>query len=121
MQRQLKPNERVRVYRNLHKGCFSVQGADGRVAGHVQTIVLRDVKFVVRPAGRKKVLETKRKNVHAFAVGVPISFLDHAPVIQTGKRVSYNPYKAPTFVDEDNNPVLTASIAQVDSQGIWVI
>ncbi|SVD12165.1 uncharacterized protein METZ01_LOCUS365019, partial [marine metagenome] len=41
---------RVEVYRNLHKGCFSVRALNGedkgRVIDHVQSIMLRDATFV---------------------------------------------------------------------------
>ena len=46
-------NKPVEVYRNLHKNCWSVR-QDGKVLFHTEYICLRDVKFVVQPAGREK-------------------------------------------------------------------
>jgi len=66
----------VRIYFNLHKKLFSVQTkVDGRwkVVSHSSTIALRDVRFRVSQAGRKRVLAEKRKNVHAFVEGYPCS------------------------------------------------
>ena len=127
MQRPLKPNERVRVYRNLHKKCLSVQDSNGIVIGHVQTIVLKNVKFVVRPAGRRKVLETKRKNVHAFAVGEVVSFQDHTAVMQYNNPVRYNPYVADTFLVRPKGaireyPIYESNLVQINASGaIWAV
>ena len=53
----MQNSERVEVYRNLHKNCFSVRALTGenkgKVIDHVQEITLKDVKFAVQPAGRK--------------------------------------------------------------------
>ena len=88
---------RVEVYRNLHKGCYSIRalsGEDkGRVIDHVQSITLRDVSFVVQPAGRNRVLEEKRKNVHAFVRGT----VTDAPVSH-GMSVRYDPYLNDAFI-----------------------
>ena len=88
---------RVEVYRNLHKNCYSVRalsGEDkGRVIDHVQSITLRDVSFVVQPAGRNRVLEEKRKNVHAFVRGT----ITDTP-IKHGMSVRYDPYLNDAFI-----------------------
>ena len=48
---------KVRMYWNLHKKIWSVQDCKtGRVTDHVTALTLADAKFVVRPAGRAKVL-----------------------------------------------------------------
>jgi len=92
----------VEVYRNLHKKCWSVRQG-GKVKVHTSYICLQDVKFVVQPAGREKVLKEKKKNVHAFVRGYLISH----KTINDGWRglsiawtmdvVTYNPYKHPYF------------------------
>jgi hypothetical protein len=88
---------RVEVYRNLHKGCYSVRalsGEDkGHVIDHVQSITLRDVSFIVQPAGRDRVLEQQRKNVHAFVRGT----ITDTPV-QYGLSVRYDPYLNDAFI-----------------------
>ena len=90
-------NLRVEVYRNLHKDCYSVRalsGEDkGRVIDHVQSITLRDVSFIVQPAGRNRVLEEERKNVHAFVRGT----ITDAPV-KHGMSVRYDPYLNDAFI-----------------------
>jgi hypothetical protein len=107
----MKPNstthligERVEVYWNLHKDCFSVRalsGPDkGRVVAHTRHIDLGDVTFVVQPAGRARVLAEGRKNVHAFARGTVTASRDGLPTSYT--EVVYNPYATDAFVARDD-------------------
>lgn len=111
---------RVEVYWNLHKRCFSVralEGVDrGRVINHADKVLLRDVSFVVQPAGRKRAIRENRKNVHAFVRGTlegvdnvalfdesgPALTPDHlkrsAERRRRGLAVTYNPHRDETFV-----------------------
>lgn len=125
--RDLAPGAKVKVYRNLHKEgvTFSVRDAKtGLVLGHTQSILLSNVTFEVNAAGRAKVLRDKKKNVHAFVTG------NYTGPFYAGDReffsddtrtlVTYNPYKAPTFVRKDNGePVFTANLTLVDSNGVF--
>ena len=96
--------DRVKVYRNLTFDCWSICDAkDGKLYCHADSVDLRDCKFRVQPAGRAKVLEQKRKNVHAYVVGKfhDINF-DKAQYFPYGYKFAqafYNPYKVETFVD----------------------
>ena len=103
----LKYGDKIEVYRNLHKKCFSVRHK-GRVVMHLQDheqLALTNAKFVVQPAGHAKVLREKRKNVHAFVRGEFEGFkssLDEELYFQPFHRldfstVTYNPYKANKF------------------------
>ena len=63
----------VECYLNLHK---SKPGAPvlsirhkGIVIGHARAVRIWDATFPVQPAGRRRVLETGVKNVHAFVRG----------------------------------------------------
>ena len=89
--------QRVEVYRNLHKGCFSVRALSGenkgRVIDHVHSITLTDATFVVQPAGRDRVLREGRKNVHAFVRGI----ITTEP-FERGLPVRYDPYLNDAFV-----------------------
>ena len=93
MARLVNPNKRVRVYKNLHKDCWSVW-QEGKVLFHTQEIHLRDVTFLVLESGRQRVLKEKRKNVHAFVCGFLTQGLD------IGEIVRYNPYINPFFFTE---------------------
>ena len=102
---------KVAVYFNLNKNIFSVQSREkesyGRVIDHVESVVLKAPKFVVRQAGRKKVIEEKKKNVHAFVVGeISPNGIDTE---QLEEIITYNPYKYENFVKEDTRqPVSSA-------------
>lgn len=83
--------KRVYAYRNLHNGLFSLWHK-GKVIAHVPEVHLDDAKFVVREAGRKKVLREQKKNVHAFVVGT----VNHgAKPASDAVPVTYNPYMHP--------------------------
>ena len=72
---------KVEVYFNLHKQCYSIRfdrstlwgttgsALKGRVIAHAQRVELKDVTCRVSQAGRQRVRETQRKNVHAFMIG----------------------------------------------------
>jgi hypothetical protein len=113
---------KVRVYRNLHKKCLSVQAmVNGRwkVIDHVDQIALVDVSFKVSQAGRERVLREKRKNVHAFVCGTIATF----PIALQGRKVSYNPYKTDTFTETHEGftyPILGSQGAVVTTSGITI-
>ena len=64
--------KRVQVYYNIRRGDYSVRQS-GRVIDHVESIILRDVRFNVAPAGRDKVRETGVKNVPSQALLTSLS------------------------------------------------
>jgi hypothetical protein len=84
------------IYRNLHKGGFSVKYR-GKVIKVIHDAVVNDVEFRVSLAGRERALKTKTRNVHAYLVCdyMPIeTYID--PSMYTTK-VTYNPFKGDTF------------------------
>lgn len=100
----------VEVYRNLRDEIFSIRSPGGKVITRRSMVTLRDVKFIVQPAGREKVRREKRKNVHAFVKGAIIldipKELNHFHVNKEWRQVTYNPYRNESFVDvETNEPI----------------
>jgi hypothetical protein len=123
---------KVFVYFNLHRKLWSVKALEGPnkglVIGHASYLDLVNVTWKVSEAGRQRVLNEKKKNVHAGAVGTLESALwertlhyvslsgertrytsrllhdSGAPV-----RVSYNPFKGSTFVNVDDGSALLKS------------
>lgn len=101
----------VRIYFNLHKKLFSVQvkvGGRWKVVDHADTIVMRDARFRVSQAGRKRVLAEKRKNVHAFVEGYTCSLEEYTYITDAAAAaaITYNPYKHASFVARhDGRPV----------------
>jgi len=87
---------KVFVYFNLHKKCWSVRSVStGRVIDHTYHVVLKDPLFKVSPAGRKRVLAERKKNVHA---GVQGELAPNFRGTHVWNRVTYNPYKYESFV-----------------------
>jgi hypothetical protein len=86
--------KRVQVYYNIRRGDYSVRQS-GRVIDHVDTIILRDCRFNVAPAGRDKVRATGVKNVHATVSG----YIDESVKIS---RVSLL-YKCDDFLELIDN------------------
>ena len=105
---------RVRVYRNLHNGLYSVQHK-GRVIAHVAELTLTGATFTVQPAGRAKVVATRKKLVHAFVNGVVADEVQTLP-----NRVSYNPYRAGHFATMDGLPITAAASATVRDNAIFI-
>ena len=109
---------RIEVYWNIHKKIWSVRDLKtGRVIEHVKDVSILDAQFVVRPAGRAKVLKTGVKNVHAFVRGLRAdsSLMDMIGSFDvegwTGTDVTYNPKKYATFVSKaDETPIKTAEV-----------
>ena len=112
---------RVETYWNLHKRVFSVRALEGeekgRVVQHVSHQTLNNVTFSVQPAGRAKVIEEKRKNVHAFVRGTEGaggSLASYYPLSSdVWWTITYNPYKYDSFVDTFGNPVTHAECVQL--------
>lgn len=100
----------VDVYFNLHRKTWSCKSRKtGRVVAHADVVVASyGATMVVQEAGRQRVLQEQRKNVHAFAR------LDHGECFTDGEgwrlyaqslpnavKVSYNPYRAGHFYRTD--------------------
>ena len=110
---------RVKVYRNLHKGCYSVVAMEGpqkgRVIAHEKRLMLTNATFHVSEAGRQRVLQEQRKNVHATIRGNLVT--DSKPMVENLKGdinvVTYNPYKKGSFFMKHKESVDVKSADQV--------
>jgi|TARA_R100001480_G_scaffold153832_1_gene157631 hypothetical protein len=75
--------------------------------------MLKDARFLVGQAGRKKVLREQKKNVHAGISGYIVERVPNVPDFCT--TVSYNPYKNETFINYSNEkPMLWAPHVVMD-------
>ena len=108
---ELRTGDRIEVYRNLHKDCFSIR-KNGLVVGYIyddEKLSMKDVKFAVQPAGRVKVLRERKKNVHAFVRGIYTAPSESMEAWQY--RATYNPYKMDSFFTTfggNTTPIYTA-------------
>jgi hypothetical protein len=94
---------KVEVYWNIRKKCYSVRHK-GKVIAHVPFVTLKNVRWVVQPAGRRRVRREKQKNVHAFARGTWLYGNDELELTNQKLRLTkrqpimYNPYHHTSFV-----------------------
>lgn len=109
------------IYWNLHKHCWSIlDRAQGLVVLHLNNLIAEDVKLVVQPAGRARVLATGRKNVHAFIRASSIIISDYSVWDDQAVRLKYNPYKFSSFVLEERDsyrPIDKSKIVYMHSDG----
>ena len=95
--------QKIRVYWNLHRKCWSIQDCkSGLVIDHKAWVVLEG-NFVVRKGGQKRVRQEGKKNVHAFAVGYIDDSHTKRPNIEyiyDWDRVKYNPYTDDYFMHQ---------------------
>lgn len=118
---------KVKVYRNLHKNCYSIVSLEGRTRGRVvdykNEIVLLSPKFKVSEAGRQRVIKEKRKNVHAYVSG---HFLPEYQDLDNWKnlleeKVTYNPYVSGHFHSKNTNRVVhDAEIVLLCKEGVFI-
>lgn len=97
-------DERVRVFFNATKRCYSVKshvkGKGWMLNHHATTLTLKDVKFIVNETTRQRVIAEKKKYEHAFIEGV----ISHERGFYDGDSVYYNPYKTSQFM-ANNKPI----------------
>lgn len=136
---------KVFAYRNLHKKCYSLRQY-GLVFAHANWVLLGGrgdgvclTGFRVSESGRRKVIATKRKNVHAFAWGYNdaisgdclygeehTSFIKDTfqALLEGGQltQVSYNPYKHGFFFDKATEfPIGYARQIFLTPTGVWCL
>ena len=118
--------KKVRVYRNLHRDCYSVKQG-GIVRCHAENVTLRSCQFIVSKAGQRRVRDEKKKNVHAFIEGYVVDtratdqkvdghLTDEQ--IDNGEtrweKVYYNPYTCDTFIKQyDASPIENSDYADL--------
>ena len=89
--------DRIRVYYNLHRKCFSIQDYQtGLVTEHIDKLFMTNAMFVVRKSGNERVKKEGKKNVHAFVNGIrqpKWQNTDHC----NNYEVKYNPYTMDFF------------------------
>lgn len=110
---------KVFVYRNLHKKCWSVKALEGKDKGRVIerpfSLFLTNAEFRVSEAGRQRVIQERKKNVHAGVVG---ELVYETPETLEFKKVTYNPYAAGYFFEEETGtPVKNAPAVFFDVAG----
>lgn len=107
----------VDVYRNLRRRAFSIREG-GRVVGHRQGVMLRDVTFIVSAAGVRRIRLRAQREVVAYARGD----LWKSPLAATALRVRFNPYRSPDFTLPDGAPIHAAAVVAFLADGTcWAV
>jgi hypothetical protein len=95
--REIYEGQKVVVYRNLNKKCFSIQDyKTKKVIAHADGFKIVGCKCVVRESGRQKVIARKVRNVHAWVVG---NYFPHNEDTEFLDEIYYNPYMFPYFIN----------------------
>lgn len=123
----MKEGTPVSCYFNLHKKVFSVQ--QGRLPiKHFSWLLLRSASFSVNLSGRERVLEKKRKEVHAYVKGI---FLEGENLLSSEiqipthfdlsvPRIRYNPYLyCYFFQDGFNAPIQEADLVLLCNKQVF--
>ena len=106
LQGKSKSNAKCYIYFNLTKKCFSVK-YQGKVIMHCYSMRVKEPRFIVSLAGRDRVLQDKRKNVHAYVVADPANVTFDLPTDRKGWiDVTYNPYRSETFTRKDSGSAI---------------
>jgi hypothetical protein len=98
-----------RIYRNLHKDCFSIQRWNSdkkgyRLHSYEKNVIAFHVEFRVSQSGRNSVLKTKQKNVHAFVYCK--NYITFVEPVNHGQEVYYNPYVMDSFrIKNSDEPI----------------
>src|SRR5690554_667673 len=68
--REINLEKEVEVYRCLNrKGKVYSIKQDGLVVAHTDALTMRDVKFIINQSGKKRCIDKKVRNVHAYIKG----------------------------------------------------
>lgn len=112
---------RVRVYKNLHRDCFSVTLVKTRkVIWHTDAIVLMNATFPVGLKSRARAIKEGRRNVHAFVEGTFNEALNKfLPFIrvESGRAITYNPFVSSAFRYIDTNDPVFKSPLVIAARG----
>jgi hypothetical protein len=101
----------VEIYRNLHRGGYSVR-QEGLVVGHTDNATLLDAEFIVSEPGRRRVVVTGVRNVHAWVRGTLVTTREQTPLVA---KVRYNPKSDAhfTYIEPDQKGWCRATNARL--------
>ena len=117
-------NKGYRIYFNLHKMVFSVQAFDSdkkgwRLYKHTPELLAKGVTLKVSETGRQRVIQEKRKNVHAFVICDEIADVKLCDEVKMVSNCTYNPYRAGHFYNkETGNPIHALDTALLTNKQI---
>lgn len=108
--RRVEIGQKVRIYRNLNKTEFySIQDYKTKIVlGYAKSVTIGGgVQFKVSEKSRQRVLRDRRRNVHAFAIGLLQGTGSDIPKGTTSGY--YNPYLTESFINEQTGEAISKS------------
>jgi len=119
--RTIDYTKKVYVYRNLNcksnDVIYSIM-QDGLVVGHSSHFAMYKCEFIVRPAGKNKARQTKKRNVHAFIKG----YLDYNISLGgSSYKLKYNPFLELGFTlcnEKSNKQILRSDLVWISKNEI---
>ena len=110
----------VEVYRNIHRGGYSIR-QNGLVVAHASHVRLEKCQMCVNHNGRKKVIESGQKNVHAWIKGTIVDNYSDGAEGRRLARLTYNPYRDTGFTLENGSVSLYASYVWLSEDGAYAL
>jgi len=102
-----------KIYRNLHRNCFSVLAYDFKKQGyrlleHIHCALLMNVRPWVSEPGRQRVLKAQQKNVHAFLLVDSYIKIDkdQNDWASENPEMYYNPYTTTSFINKETSETI---------------
>lgn len=107
-ERKLYSGDQIHVYRNLNSdNLFSIKSVKtGLVLGHGDNFIIKNAIPHVSESGRKRVLDKKQRNVHAWITGEMVGLADEDTEDGIYAEVYYNPYQVDRFVIKESGEPL---------------
>lgn len=103
--KEVDRSSRIRVYRNLNrKGVVYSIKQNGLVVGYSSNINMCDCEFIVVEGGKKRALNTKQRNVHAYIEGHLCMFYEGEILmgeignLEKPAKITYKPFTNNKFV-----------------------
>ena len=119
--RSLLPGDKVQVYKNLNRSCFSIRSKKtGLVVAYADTVTLSDVIYKVSEAGLQRVLKTGIRSVHAYIEGIFMVADLKAPPAGANQLAYYQPFTTDHFhVEGSATKVHHSKIAHCQNRRVF--
>lgn len=114
---------RLRVHVNLQNGKLALSSTGGKVLAYVDSATLIGVRFHVSESMRQRTIKMHRRKVLAWGIGMlqAVNDANGTELASIAEPITFNPFKAPTFV-RAGTPVLSAvRVVFVDRVGYEVV
>ena len=109
---------RVAVYKNLHRGAWSVRAIDGpfkgKVVAHAERVGLVHAHMHVNERAQRRIAAGAAREVHAWVIGTLGNVVLTAPT-----RLTYRPHQRPGFFLADTGSAVWTAPA-VFTDAAWV-